>query len=470
MYQSQKQELRPVTSAHLAQTMTILSLSADEIREKIESELSINPALELVEERVCPNCRKPLTEKGICSNCYVSKTDDNSSIVFVSPRDDFITDHYSRNPDSSGIEPDLDSIQQESLATYVLRQIGPDLEDDEKMIAAHLLTGLDEDGFITTSVLEISQYYHVLPSKVYDVIELIQHADPIGVGSRDPREALMIQIKHLSKLVSIPQGTYEVVQSSYDDLIHGRYRDIGKLHNLTAKQIQSIERFVGENLNPYPGRAFWGEKGLAGDTQLETYHYPDILIYYLNDNPANQLVVEVIMPVSGYLRVNDFFKKEFKNAPQEKADEWKNDIDRASLLVKCLHQRNNTMVRLMEILVDLQEDFIRYGDSSIKPITRAQISKELDVHESTISRAVSNKTVMLPNRKVIPMSSFFDRSLNVRTIIKDLVKEERKPLTDAKIVEVLTGMGFDIARRTVAKYRAMEGILPAHMRNSFDIR
>ena len=98
------------------------------------------------------------------------------------------------------------------------------------------------------------------------------------------------------------------------------------------------------------------------------------------------------------------------------------------------------------------------------------MAKELDVHESTISRAVSNKTVMLPNKKVIPLASFFDRSLNVRTIIKDLVKEEKKPLNDAKIVDILSGMGFDIARRTVAKYRAMEGILPAHMRNVINMR
>ncbi len=155
------------------------------------------------------------------------------------------------------------------------------------------------------------------------------------------------------------------------------------------------------------------------------------------------------MPINGNLRVNEFFKRESKNAPEDKVEEWKNDIDRASLLIKCLHQRNNTMVRLMEVLVDLQGNFIRYGDSNIVPITRAQISKLLDVHESTISRAVANKTVMLPNKKVVPLSAFFDRSLNVRTIIKDLVKEEKKPLTDAKIVEVLTGMGIDIARRTL---------------------
>lgn len=471
MYQSQKQELRPLTSAHLAQTMTILSLSADEIREKIANELSLNPALELIEERVCPTCHRPLPEKGICQYCFTTQAENpEGSIVFVSPRDDFAYDNYNASREGSSREIQMDSIQYESLATYVLRQIGPDLKEDEKMIAAHLLTGLDDDGFLTTSLMEVVQYYHVPPSKVEAVIQLIQHADPIGVGTRNPQEALLVQLNHLRNLVKIPNGAYELIQESYEDLIHGKYRELTKRHNLSMKQIQNVEKFIGENLNPFPGRADWGEKGFSNGGEIDTYHYPDVLIYYLNENPKNRLVVEVIMPISGYLKVNEFFKKEFKNAPNTKTDEWKTDIDRASLLVKCLNQRNNTMVRLMEILVDIQEDFIRHGDMNIIPITRAQISRELNVHESTISRAVSNKTVMLPNRKVVPLSAFFDRSLNVRTIIKDLVRDEKKPLTDQKIVELLDDMGIDIARRTVAKYRAMEGILPAHMRNAISQR
>mgnify|MGYP000913815315 CR=1 FL=1 len=473
MYQTQKAktELRPVTSALLAQTMTFLGMSADEIRERIESELSINPALERIDERICPNCRRPLSEQGICMHCSAPKSeDDKNDIVFVSPRDDFMLPGYSSYSDPYQNEPDIDSVQREDLPTYVLRQIGPDLLEDQKKIAAYLLTGLNEDGFITTSTYEIASYYHVSPSEIEEVIELIQHADPLGVGSRDPQEALMVQIQHLSSLMTIPYGTREVIENAYDLLIHGKYREISKNLSLSMKQIQMVEKFIRENLNPFPGRAFWGENVIPNDRDLETFHQPDIIISYLNDDPKKQLIVEIIMPISGYLQVNPLFKNEYRNAPETKVEAWKNDLDRASLLVKCLNQRNNTMVRLMQTLVELQSDFVRHGDGSIVPITRAQISKMLDVHESTISRAVSNKTVMLPSRKVIPLSSFFDRSLNVRTIIKDLVRDEQKPLSDAKIVDILTGMGIDIARRTVAKYRAMEGILPAHLRNMVKMR
>ena len=142
----------------------------------------------------------------------------------------------------------------------------------------------------------------------------------------------------------------------------------------------------------------------------------------------------------------------------------KSELDRAALFVKCLQQRNHTMQRMMHNVVVLQRDYVMHGDRYIKPLTRAQISVELDVHESTISRAVSNKTVQLPNKRIIPLASFFDRSLNVRTALRELIEVERNPLSDSQLVVMLSKQGYDVARRTVAKYRAMEGILPAHLR------
>lgn len=99
-------------------------------------------------------------------------------------------------------------------------------------------------------------------------------------------------------------------------------------------------------------------------------------------------------------------------------------------------------------------------------MTRAQISRELEVHESTISRAVANKAVQLPNKKIVPLAMFFDRSLNVRTVIKEIIDHEPAPLSDSELVEILAERGFDVARRTVAKYRSIEGILPAHLRKA----
>jgi len=117
-------------------------------------------------------------------------------------------------------------------------------------------------------------------------------------------------------------------------------------------------------------------------------------------------------------------------------------------------------------VVSMQKEYILKGEKYLKPVTRAQISKELEVHESTISRAVANKAVQLPNKKIIPLSSFFDRSLNVRTVLKEIIEKEEKPLSDSDLADLLSERGYDVARRTVAKYRSNEGNHPAHLRKA----
>ena len=122
------------------------------------------------------------------------------------------------------------------------------------------------------------------------------------------------------------------------------------------------------------------------------------------------------------------------------------------------------MRQLMERLVSIQKSFIIHGDVHLEPLTRAQIAEELEVHESTISRAVANKTVQLPNKKIIPMAMFFDRSLAIRALMRDIIENENSAMNDTDIRKQLQAHGISVARRTVAKYRAMEGILPAHLR------
>jgi RNA polymerase sigma-54 factor len=136
------------------------------------------------------------------------------------------------------------------------------------------------------------------------------------------------------------------------------------------------------------------------------------------------------------------------------------------LFVKCLQQRNNTMRRMMQILVAHQREFILSGDRHLTPMTRARLAEEIGVHESTVSRAVANKGIALPDGRIIPLARFFDRSLSVRDRIKEIVRQEPKPLTDEQIASILERQGVNIARRTVAKYRAIEGILPARLRKS----
>ena len=143
-----------------------------------------------------------------------------------------------------------------------------------------------------------------------------------------------------------------------------------------------------------------------------------MIISRLDPSPDSPLVIEVVSPMAGQVRVNPLFREYLQQAPAEKAEEWQADLEQAALLVKCLQQRNHTIVRLMQRLAAIQRKFILHGDAYLEPCTRASLADELGVHESTISRAVSNKAVQLPSGRIVPMSKLFDRSLHIRTALR----------------------------------------------------
>jgi RNA polymerase sigma-54 factor len=252
-----------------------------------------------------------------------------------------------------------------------------------------------------------------------------------------------------------------------ESLSHRRFPDLARRLGIPVKHAKEIARFVTNNLNPFPGRAHWGEVSSARRNHLSgegVYYVPDIIISKLSEDLDSPLVVEIAMPVPGTLRVNPMFRESIQHAPQEKFEEWKADLEQASLLVKCIQQRNHTMVRMLQLLTVVQRNFILHGDEQLQPLTRAALAETLSLHESTISRAVADKAVQLPNGHITPLSKFFDRSLHIRSVLKQIIEKESKPLSDAALAKLLSQQGHCVARRTVAKYRSMEGILPAHLR------
>jgi RNA polymerase sigma-54 factor len=355
----------------------------------------------------------------------------------------------------------------EDLPQYVLKQIACDLKPAQRPIAAYILTNLNEDGLLAVPVVEVARFHHVLPSQVNAVLDIIRRADPIGVGSTSAQEALLVQLQVLSETMTVPVHCEELIRSGLGLLSRRRYPDLARMLKISVAEVQAAAVFISENLNPFPARAHWGDTSSYSHTAPGgdgIYRFPDIIITRLTNDDNSPLVIEIAMPISGTLRVNPLFKEAIRQAPAEKAEQWKSDLDQATLLVKCIQQRNHTIVRLMQNLSHLQREFILHGDAHLQPITRAQLSRELDVHESTISRAVSDKAVQLPNGHIIPLAMFFDRSLHIRSVLKQIIEEECQPLSDTEIGERLAEKGFPVARRTVAKYRSIEGILPAHLR------
>ena len=459
--------LRPLTTAHLAQTMTLLELTTAELRQRIEAELSTNPALELAEEIHCPGCGRVVAKRGLCPLCTQSKfTASEEPIVFLSSRDDFFSHDRTYTTEEDYTEDDFTS-SSEDLPAFVLRQIAPELKPDERPVAAHILTSLNEDGLLTVPLQEIARYHFIPVSKVEHIIHLIQHAEPLGVGSQTPQAALLVQLEVLGETQKVPPLAALAIREGFDLLSRRRYLELGRLLNISSAQAREIACFIGENLNPFPARMHWGDNNSSHPAEAnlqQVYYSPDIIISKLRESPDTPLVVEIALPIRGTLRINPLFREALQQAPEGKIEQWKADMEHASLLVKCIQQRNHTIVHMMQKLVAYQRQFILFGDEYLMPMTRAALADDLDLHEATISRAVSDKAVQIPSGHIIPLARFFDRSLHIRTTLKKMIERETLPLSDADLANMLAEEGYPVARRTVAKYRAMEGILPAHLR------
>jgi RNA polymerase sigma-54 factor len=459
MLQVQDHSLRPLTTAHLAQTLTLLALSNQELRDRVLGELASNPALELIEQRVCPSCHRPLRAPGPCPTCSARQETDGP-IVFLSPRDSA----RRGAPSLLGEElPEQEPAAPEELPIYVLTQLAADLEPGERQLAAYILSSLDEDGFLQDPLVLIARATGTLPFRVQHVQHLISHADPPGLATSGPRQALLVQLD-LMQENPLAELARRMIECCFAELGRREFERIAERLDVSVRRAREVAAFIQENLNPYPARAFWGagRQPQAGDPNV--YHAPDIQISN-SPNGENQLMVEIFSPVSGWLRVNPMFRKATSQADEEVSEAWAKHLERASLFVKCLQQRNNTMRRLMRILADEQRQFILDGDRYLKPMTRAALAEQIGVHESTISRAVAHKSIALPDGRIIPLTKFFDRSLSVRDRIRELVSQETQPMTDDEIAAVLAAEGTKVARRTVAKYRSIEGILPARLRH-----
>lgn len=465
MYQRQFQKIQHQTTAHLAQTMTLLSMNNGELGREIEKILNENPALEMNTERRCPQCKRKLVPDQICPVCSRPKTNDSEeSIVFLSQTSDFYksSDRYSEDSYSD----DEMFSEQQNLSEYVLRQIVFDLEAGDRKIAAYLINLLNEDGFIEEEEMSTAQYFHVSIGKIREIKNIIKRADPIGVGAASPEEAMITQVEILDENQDIPKFVKEIINNGLDLLSKKNYDAISKKLNISEESIKKAAEFITNNLNPFPARAYWGTIRNPTSDVPSVFIKPDAIIQLMNNDPNLPLIVEVILPYIGTLEINSLYKQAIQEAENEKKGDLKSDLDTANLFIKCLQQRNNTMQRLMEKVTNYQKTFINQGEKYLNPMTRAELAKELDVHESTISRAVANKSVQMPDGRIIPLSKFFDRSLSVRAELKEIIKAEstEKPLSDTKIKDILEERGYDVARRTVAKYRSMEGILPAYLR------
>lgn len=295
------------------------------------------------------------------------------------------------------------------------------------------------------------------------LLAVIQRMDPAGVGARDLRECILLQLRRLELEDST---AFRIVHDHFEDLLNHRWNEIARALSLNAKEVQDAADDVAR-LDPKPGLRHSGEE--------ETYILPDLIVEKI-DGEYRVFLNDTSLP---RLRLSRAYREVARDRNQfkgENKDFISAKLNSASWMIQAIEQRRQTMLKVMGFIVDRQRDFFERGIQYLKPLTLREVADHIDMHESTVSRVTNEKYVQTP-RGVYPLKFFFSSGLStasgedisargVKDKIRTLVQQEnsRKPLTDQRIVELLESDGIRIARRTVAKYRDQLGVLPARMR------
>ncbi len=353
-----------------------------------------------------------------------------------------------------------------SFAQMLMDQVREtDLNDDQRAIAELIIGNIDDYGYLKATVEEMAESNHLPADKIAEVLKAIQCFDPPGVGARDLRECLMLQLERAGQQGSLE---YRIVRDHMEALGKRRIPEIARGTGCTVEEAQEAMGRIGR-LEPRPGRAFLPD--------ANQYVLPEVFVQKVGDDYLVTTNDEHIP----HLRISNIYKDlmtqgnnsaEVKNYIREK-------IRAGKFLIKSLHQRQQTILNIGKQIVKRQRDFMEKGVAHLRPLIMAQIAEAVGVHETTVSRAVSGKYMQTP-QGVFEMKYFFTGGLQTasgenvsNTSVKDMIAEifknedPAKPLSDHEVVKMLSEKGIVIARRTVAKYRLELNILPSNLRKVY---
>jgi len=497
MQLSQRLSQSLVLAPQLQQSLALLQAPTLELKALVAAELEQNPVLEEVMDSDAELREKTSTEDGEAPAADLAEPPDDVKFdtpdtstdkEAAEPVDDFQAefdklvqldqdwrDHFSQasSPIRSTTEDEekrqfmFDSLTMEtSLSQHLVEQVrDTDLNDEEQGIAELLIGNIDDYGYLNSTVEELSVSTSLPPEKISEVLKVIQGFEPAGVGARDLRECLMLQLERAGLGDTLE---YRIIRDFMDALGKRRIPEIARGTNQSLDDVQEALARIGR-LDPRPGRAFL--------SNVEQYVAPEVFVV----KNGEEYTVTTNDEQIPHLRISNVYKDlmsagennaEVKNYIREK-------IRAGKFLIKSLHQRQTTICNIGREIVKRQRDFMEKGISNLKPMTMAQVAEVVGVHETTVSRAVSGKYIDTP-QGVYEMKFFFTAGLqsasgqdvsntSVKDMIAEIFKNENtsKPLSDQEVVKMLTDKGITIARRTVAKYRDELGILPSNLRKVY---
>ncbi|HET6617698.1 MAG TPA: RNA polymerase factor sigma-54 [Gemmatimonadota bacterium] len=451
---TQRQEMR--MNPRLYQAMDLLYLPLLELEQHLKQELVQNPFLEM---------REPEEEFAEQAEAE-ERTEEEEEVDWEEILLDGFDPGYRTGPTRERPEEVVEKVGESTidLWDHLLAQLYQNngYEDGDMRIGEEIIGNIDEDGYLTCSVEEIASTIDAKVEDVNRVLDRIQHFDPAGVGARDLRECLLLQVEDRLGRDTLP---YRIVEQHFDELSTHKYHEIARALGISPHDAQEAADHIAA-FDPKPGRKYALEEG--------DYVTPDIIVeevdgeyvVALNDGDLPRLRISRTYQL---LAQNGEFKGKAKEFAQAK-------LNGANWIIQAIEQRRQTMLKTMHVILDRQREFFEKGIHFLRPLTLKEVADEIGMHESTVSRVTNEKFVQTP-RGVFRLKFFFSSGLSteegedvsargVKARIQELISREQPhdPLTDQQIVEQLRSEGIQIARRTVQKYRDQLGILSSRYR------
>ncbi len=458
---SQEMKMQQTLAPHLFQSLEILQMPLLDLQQMIKQELSENPTLEATQEIADEQIEIEQGTKDIERDEF-----ENLAALGEEWGDNFYENRpvANRNDAEEKYQYMMDSLSEvSSLHDQLLKQVSlSDLNEYEKKIAEIVVGNIDDEGYLQLDVDDLLALPNFPAETLDKILETIHDFDPPGVGARDLRECLLLQLKRAGKENS---QEYQMVADHLDLLGRHKYDDIARAMGLTTERIKELATEVAK-LDPKPGHNF-------SESRIE-YVTPEIIV----EKKDGEYVVTQNKKPYPHLFISQKYLQMLKDPKTSKEVKTyiREKITKSKQFIQSIDQRMSTIYRIAVEVVRIQRDFFDYGVSKLKPLNMRTIAELLDVHETTISRATSGKYMQTP-RGLFSMKYFFTPGVkttdghlisneSVKTALAEVIRGEdkRKPYSDSKLVELLKEQGISIARRTVAKYRDQLRILPSHLR------
>jgi len=469
LHLSQTQKL--IMTPRLQQALKLLQVPTLELQQILKQEVLQNPLLEEVDE---------VTEQEDLEKEASADEQNNEESEDPAEEDPIDWTDYLQDGslDRTYVPPTEQSVEflekvpttRTTLAESLLEQLHfLSLPAEHMLIAEFIVGSIDDRGWLVTSVDDIATALDRPVIEVEIVLRLVQALEPPGVGARDLRECLLIQLDARGNRESL---AWRMIHDHFDHLVNRRFPEIARLLKVTVQEVQEASDGIA-SLHPRPGTLVSAEDPKYVVPDLLVERVDEEYVVMLNDKNVPRLRISAAY---GDVIAANRRKADATDAEKQTREYIQGKLASAKWLIQTIEQRRRTMIKVMNCIVREQREFFDKGIAFLRPLTLAAVARQIDMHESTVSRVCSGKYVQTP-RGVFELKFFFSSGLatddgedvsarTAKNIIKGLIDEEDKldPLSDQRIAELLHEKGLQIARRTVAKYREQMQILPARLR------